>query len=926
MGNEVNITIRTKTAGEQAVRQLAGDLTSAFQKGRLMVTAFNEAAGRGHGLIQGLTRQTKELVGAYIGIQAAQSAFRGMLDIVRENEKAQFLLSAAVQSANREFRNTGSLENWQDRIEEMKKELLVFEDGALQKAVAGTIEMTKELGLSADQMEEVVRRTAEISAGRMDLSQGIEITTKALMGQGRAAHQLGLTMRDEYVEAWYEAHKVQQMAWKDLDDTSKAQVRYQIFLEQTNAALGRSKEYAKTFSGALDMIKVAIDDAVGGHEELNEAMQKTAKWIAENADKLGAAATMLLDLTVAVTKFTIEWKEVLIGFAAAYAAGKAVLYLTGVIKGLGAAIAILKGTELAAALSKIATTAGLAAVGLSGGLALAAGIAAAAMPALIDMLVGASKAEAELAKQRERNTKFTSKAEAEARKLGASLGFEVHSMDEFLDLTKQGAVIWDENTASWKRNVEAMDAHGKQIGITKEQLKSLNDTISTMGAGYAAVSEKVRAAFDFAAERTQFLALGEKEAAEKVIAINRAKAATIIYLAQQEAARKLESIQQSQASEQQAAELVKKIHEALAKDKIKALGDYRSALTSSLSTLKSQIDQEKNAQDASLKQAKTAETEKLKIRRETNQLIEKEFVKGLSEQDAYDAQVLMNLDKVSEAQRRVFFDPEKAKDLLVEAKQFFVGLGKAPEGAVWAGTEFTGVLREIGDGLEDLADQDYEKATDEADAHGRKVQELTDLYEKLKTELDGVGKKIADAHEAMVQAAQEGVEWSVQVDTSEADAAIERLQQPTESVHTVRMQTIQESASGGLVGWAVGPRAGVMARGGRLPGWGGGDRIRALLEAGEFVIRKEAVKRYGTGLFEMLNSLKLSLPRLPAAVLPAIRNPQSAMGFAGGGMVGAPSRTVNLNLNIGGETYPMIGDDQVAAALERHLRRLEKTK
>lgn len=47
-----------------------------------------------------------------------------------------------------------------------------------------------------------------------------------------------------------------------------------------------------------------------------------------------------------------------------------------------------------------------------------------------------------------------------------------------------------------------------------------------------------------------------------------------------------------------------------------------------------------------------------------------------------------------------------------------------------------------------------------------------------------------------------------------------------------------------------------LASGGKLPGYGGGDRIPALLEAGEYVIRKEAVRKYGSNLFAALNALQ----------------------------------------------------------------------
>ena len=48
-----------------------------------------------------------------------------------------------------------------------------------------------------------------------------------------------------------------------------------------------------------------------------------------------------------------------------------------------------------------------------------------------------------------------------------------------------------------------------------------------------------------------------------------------------------------------------------------------------------------------------------------------------------------------------------------------------------------------------------------------------------------------------------------------------------------------------------------VAQGGKLPGYGGGDRVQALLEPGEFVLRKEAAKKYGIDFLHMLNAQKL---------------------------------------------------------------------
>ncbi len=64
----------------------------------------------------------------------------------------------------------------------------------------------------------------------------------------------------------------------------------------------------------------------------------------------------------------------------------------------------------------------------------------------------------------------------------------------------------------------------------------------------------------------------------------------------------------------------------------------------------------------------------------------------------------------------------------------------------------------------------------------------------------------------------------------------------------------EKHKNGGAVGYAFG---------GRLPGYGGGDIVPALLEPGEFVLRKESVKKYGLGILSALNNLKLPISLMP---------------------------------------------------------------
>ena len=76
-----------------------------------------------------------------------------------------------------------------------------------------------------------------------------------------------------------------------------------------------------------------------------------------------------------------------------------------------------------------------------------------------------------------------------------------------------------------------------------------------------------------------------------------------------------------------------------------------------------------------------------------------------------------------------------------------------------------------------------------------------------------------------------------------------------------------------------------------------------MAEKGEFIIRKEAVKKYGVGLFEKLNSMvagmKIGGP-VARITRPEIANKQAVRRFSNGGEVqssASPSANINITLS-----------------------------
>jgi len=147
----------------------------------------------------------------------------------------------------------------------------------------------------------------------------------------------------------------------------------------------------------------------------------------------------------------------------------------------------------------------------------------------------------------------------------------------------------------------------------------------------------------------------------------------------------------------------------------------------------------------------------------------------------------------------------------------------------------------------------------------------------------------------------------------------------THSTHIIHVQEVRESQSGGLIERLSG--GGWPRRSGKLPGWGGGDRIRALLEAGEYVVRKEAVAKYGVALFQALNNMRLNL--LDFFRVPAL--PETPrLAYAAGGMASPGADYGTLTLRAGEVELPVMvpgpGGREMVREFERELRKMRLTR
>lgn len=123
-----------------------------------------------------------------------------------------------------------------------------------------------------------------------------------------------------------------------------------------------------------------------------------------------------------------------------------------------------------------------------------------------------------------------------------------------------------------------------------------------------------------------------------------------------------------------------------------------------------------------------------------------------------------------------------------------------------------------------------------------------------------------------------------------------------------------------------------------VPGVGSGDKVPALLEPGEFIIRKSSVKRFGVDFLNMINQgvLRMSsaggmianapdrLANLLTSLTPTPYYQTAIAGYAGGGVVsntGSGSRdVVDVNLNVGTTKATLTGERQEVRKLVNSLK------
>jgi tape measure domain-containing protein len=245
-----------------------------------------------------------------------------------------------------------------------------------------------------------------------------------------------------------------------------------------------------------------------------------------------------------------------------------------------------------------------------------------------------------------------------------------------------------------------------------------------------------------------------------------------------------------------------------------------------------------------------------------------------SEENEFD-KIMFELQKVRTGKKKA--SEQEINGLLDRAKKLHQDITQSSISLAKTESEKSSVRWEAQNRLNKIYNTQKGILADNQKAHEDNAKEIAAAQQDALAKLQDVNTKVSDITTLLNQ------QYALQIaaDTSSIDAAIAKINSiPTEK--TVVIKTISQAiTAAGDAGWYEGAEGhanggliqrfasgGYPRRQGHLPGYGGGDKVPALLEAGEYIVRKEAVARLGLPTLRLVNTGQLPILRASGGPVP----------------------------------------------------------
>ncbi len=254
-----------KEVGDSA--ESSGGKVSVFRKAINSLKARFRGTGeeaKGFGKIMESVKRTLIRAGAVFAAFMIGRAIGGaIMELGRraiEIENTFYRLERRVKATNETFGQTTDIDKYKASIAAMSDSLKIYSERQLADATIKIMQMTQELGVSADSVLELTRATAELAAvNREDFEPTAQSLSLALAGQTRAARRLGLDLTADVVAAEALAAGMTKSVTA-MTNSERAQLRVAATLRQVASLSGTAAGSIETVWGAQQQFNKELDE------------------------------------------------------------------------------------------------------------------------------------------------------------------------------------------------------------------------------------------------------------------------------------------------------------------------------------------------------------------------------------------------------------------------------------------------------------------------------------------------------------------------------------------------------------------------------------------------------------------------------------------------------------------------------------------
>jgi hypothetical protein len=177
-----------------------------------------------------------------------------------------------------------------ERLADSMQDMGIASDDAIRQSALAASTLTREYGLTADQAQVLIQRAADLTAiYGGSLVDNVNRLASATRGEAEAAEFLGIAMADSVLQAEAAARGMD--GWTTtMTEAEKAQVRFDVLLEQTAFAQGTAAQAADTTSGKVRALVFDIQDMAQGFADATGPIGETVAVLSDYALQVGLAA------------------------------------------------------------------------------------------------------------------------------------------------------------------------------------------------------------------------------------------------------------------------------------------------------------------------------------------------------------------------------------------------------------------------------------------------------------------------------------------------------------------------------------------------------------------------------------------------------------------------------------------------------------